>query len=272
MRPQATRDCRRENIVRPPLWLDVDMPRGSTTATVRLSACRNCGKVKVLSDPCGFDHLAALMEFQRRLPVVVSFEPLNPVTPTSTAARPCPNCGETVTLEQSHACMVDTLNPSTTREEPMDEKSVGVIKKYDVRRVNDPEGKHAECRYFVLDPRHDPLARDALVVYAHAAEVSGYGSLAEDLRGWLDELPDRPGGLDQVLLQANTLEELVFQALGAASVCWETPEGAGVFDSTRAKAVGDELVARIREREAEPRLRANDRLAPGESCGCFCST
>lgn len=44
-----------------------------------------------------------------------------------------------------------------------------------------------------------------------------------------------------------TLEEVIFQALGAASVCWETPEGAGVFDSEHAKEIGDKLVDFIRE-------------------------
>lgn len=47
------------------LWYDVTMPRSAEpVATVTLSRCRNCGQVKVLSDPCGFDHLAALMEFR----------------------------------------------------------------------------------------------------------------------------------------------------------------------------------------------------------------
>lgn len=31
-------------------------------------------------------------------------------------------------------------------------------------------------------------------------------------------------------------------SLGAASVCWEDPKGAGVFDSDRAKEIGDELM------------------------------
>lgn len=44
-----------------------------------------------------------------------------------------------------------------------------------------------------------------------------------------------------------SLEGAVFQALGAASVCWENLMGAGVFDSTRAKTIGDALLARIRE-------------------------
>ena len=35
----------------------------------------------------------------------------------------------------------------------------------------------------------------------------------------------------------------VFQTIGAASVCWEDPGGAGVFDSTRAAALGEGLVA-----------------------------
>lgn len=42
-----------------------------------------------------------------------------------------------------------------------------------------------------------------------------------------------------------SLEEAVFQALGAASVCWETPEGAGVFDSSRCRAIGDRLVTHV---------------------------
>lgn len=43
-----------------------------------------------------------------------------------------------------------------------------------------------------------------------------------------------------------TLESAVYQALGAASVCWENPGGAGFFDSTRAKEIGEELLAFIR--------------------------
>jgi hypothetical protein len=38
------------------------------------------------------------------------------------------------------------------------------------------------------------------------------------------------------------VHEAIFEALGAASVCWSTPEGAGVFDSERAKQIGDELL------------------------------
>ena len=39
-----------------------------------------------------------------------------------------------------------------------------------------------------------------------------------------------------------SLESAVFQALGAASMCW-VPLPNGVFDSDRAKDIGDKLVA-----------------------------
>ncbi len=40
--------------------------------------------------------------------------------------------------------------------------------KYRVERLNDPEGKHAGCWYFVLDPHHDPHAVAALRRYAYS--------------------------------------------------------------------------------------------------------
>ena len=43
-----------------------------------------------------------------------------------------------------------------------------------------------------------------------------------------------------------SLDSAVFQALGAASTCWESLAGADIFDSTRAKEIGDTLLAFIR--------------------------
>lgn len=37
----------------------------------------------------------------------------------------------------------------------------------------------------------------------------------------------------------------IFQAIGAASTCWESLEHAGVFDSTRAKEIGDALIMEL---------------------------
>lgn len=49
--------------------------------------------------------------------------------------------------------------------------------------------------------------------------------------------------------ESDPKASLIFQALGAASVCWEKIEGAGVFDSDRAKRIGDELLSEL---EAQP--------------------
>jgi hypothetical protein len=47
--------------------------------------------------------------------------------------------------------------------------------------------------------------------------------------------------------RVETVADAVFQALGAASVCWQYPEKAGIFDSTRAKAIGDALIRKLVE-------------------------
>lgn len=47
------------------LWLSIT--GAGSTMEVTLAKCRNCGKVKIGSSPCGFDHLAALMEFNAYL-------------------------------------------------------------------------------------------------------------------------------------------------------------------------------------------------------------
>lgn len=44
-----------------------------------------------------------------------------------------------------------------------------------------------------------------------------------------------------------TLESAVFQAIGAASACWEDISAAGVFDSERARQIGELLLDKIRE-------------------------
>ena len=46
-----------------------------------------------------------------------------------------------------------------------------------------------------------------------------------------------------------TLEELVYVAIGHASMCW-IPRPEGVFDSTEASKVGAELVKALRARGA----------------------
>ena len=41
------------------------------------------------------------------------------------------------------------------------------------------------------------------------------------------------------------VKEAVFQALGAASVCWESMDGTGTFQSVRATQIGNELLSII---------------------------
>lgn len=66
----------------------------------------------------------------------------------------------------------------------MSDKQRGIYAKYEVTRTDGssrPGEKHADCRYFVLDLGHDPLARGALRAYAGAASEAGYEALAHDL-------------------------------------------------------------------------------------------
>ena len=64
-------------------------------------------------------------------------------------------------------------------------ESAPLYRKFNVERLNDSTGKHVDCRYFVLDPQHDPLARVALMAYAAAAREAGIVPLAEDIDAWL---------------------------------------------------------------------------------------
>lgn len=56
--------------------------------------------------------------------------------------------------------------------------------RYRVQKTNDPTGKHDDCRYFVLDPEHDPAALLALQLYA-AAVANDNPALARDLLDWI---------------------------------------------------------------------------------------
>jgi hypothetical protein len=42
-------------------------------------------------------------------------------------------------------------------------------------------------------------------------------------------------------------EEVVYQTVGAGSVCWQNPGGAGVFDDALARAVATDALAKLRE-------------------------
>ena len=44
-----------------------------------------------------------------------------------------------------------------------------------------------------------------------------------------------------------TIEDAVYQTIGAASVCWDNPGGAGVFESDRARELGRNLMRFIQD-------------------------
>lgn len=78
----------------------------------------------------------------------------------------------------------------TTGAYESSEREQGVIEKYTVRRNDDPTGKHDACWFFVLDIRHDPLARVALAAYVDAARRAGFEVLAADLARRLAPSPE----------------------------------------------------------------------------------
>jgi len=75
------------------------------------------------------------------------------------------------------------------QEHKAENDATGLEPRYHVEKIDDPNGKHDDCRYFVLDPQHDPLAREALLRYALLAGQTGNSELARDLREWLREVP-----------------------------------------------------------------------------------
>lgn len=47
--------------------------------------------------------------------------------------------------------------------------------------------------------------------------------------------------------QPTTLSEVIGQGIGAGSACWENLAGAGIFESTRARSIVEEMIAWIQE-------------------------
>jgi hypothetical protein len=87
--------------------------------------------------------------------------------------------------------MTITNDPAKGPSTP-DDLGEGLLPKYHVKRNDDPRGKHDACRYFVLDPEHDLVARRALAYYANDAREEGYTALADDLEAWVRSLWDAP--------------------------------------------------------------------------------
>jgi hypothetical protein len=69
----------------------------------------------------------------------------------------------------------------------MRDQDRGLYRKYEVKRLNDADGKHADCPFFVLDLQHDPHARTALRAYIRSCRDE-YPALATDLEQVLRDL------------------------------------------------------------------------------------
>jgi hypothetical protein len=61
----------------------------------------------------------------------------------------------------------------------------GLHQKYYVIKMDDPEGTHQECPFFVLDIKHDRSARFAMLAYAISVKRRGFVKLHDDLKALL---------------------------------------------------------------------------------------
>ena len=80
------------------------------------------------------------------------------------------------------ACMLSIFDRWRVEdsEEPLPDEERGLYRKYHVKKLNDPTGKHDKCFHFVLDLTHDPYAISAIRAYADACRGK-YPLLARDL-------------------------------------------------------------------------------------------
>ena len=70
----------------------------------------------------------------------------------------------------------------------------------------------------------------------------GYGSDRMGLDDALDAIVAHPAA-PTVEIDRGALATMIFSAMGEASMCWESVTHSGTFDSTRARRIGDELLA-----------------------------
>lgn len=103
---------------------------------------------------------------------------------------------------------------------------------------------HRDGAFYSLDEdpsQHEPGGWSPLHVLAHADDVPQ---------------PDvdytRPLTFHREHDGTLSLESAVYQAVGAASMCWQHVDHAGVFDDARARWVADGLLAYLRELAAGP--------------------
>jgi hypothetical protein len=137
--------------------------------------------------------VAIVEAYQRHCKGKVTTDPLDTVPPEERERPPCRVCDRPVTEHAPDGSGIpgecDGYEPPTpaplAREEaPAEERTVGLYRKFEVRRVDGssgPGGRHEHCDYLVLDWQHDPFTVPAARTYANACEAE-YPALASDLR------------------------------------------------------------------------------------------
>jgi hypothetical protein len=85
-----------------------------------------------------------------------------------------------VLWERPLPCLEADLEPLNDVDPGPDSPERGLYQKFAVRRLHDPNGRHKDCRYYVLDLDHDPYTTPALEAYIEACE-NEYPALAQDL-------------------------------------------------------------------------------------------
>ena len=83
-------------------------------------------------------------------------------------------------------------------------------------------------------------------------KILGRREFEINLFGETTELPvveagGESGAPPNIFADATDVEQVLNLAVGAASVCWENPSDAGVFDSTRARDIAIDASNRIHE-------------------------
>lgn len=93
---------------------------------------------------------------------------------------PSANCMAYQQMAEQIRTLRDAPSSAASGETKAADTERGLYRKYDVRRLNDPSGKHVDCEYYVLDLMHDKYSADALEAYCRAC-TKEFPSLSIDL-------------------------------------------------------------------------------------------
>ena len=66
-------------------------------------------------------------------------------------------------------------------------------------------------------------------------------TIVDDIKKTVDEL------FNEKVQNEATARTLIFQAIGEASMCWEYPENAGIFQTERAEKIGLDLMRNLQK-------------------------